>query len=136
MLRSSAASYAFAWRHHFARTHEPIRILGERNLFRYRPCRGVLVRGDASSPAGRIALGQVLLAARTCGVPVTVSLSRGRLWPWLLAALVGVLLHSVVDFDLQIPAVSVLFVVLAGTATGGRVLRREDPVPVPSDAAA
>jgi hypothetical protein len=43
-----------------------------------------------------------------------------RLWratfadPWLLAAPVGVLLHSLVDFPLQIPAVAVLFVVVAG----------------------
>lgn len=36
--------------------------------------------------------------------------------PWLLAALAGVLLHEVVDFDLQIPAVAVLFVVLAARA--------------------
>lgn len=33
--------------------------------------------------------------------------------PWLLAALTGVLLHVLVDFDLQIPAISVLFVGLA-----------------------
>lgn len=32
---------------------------------------------------------------------------------WLLAAIVGVLLHSVVEFSLQIPAVSLLFVTLA-----------------------
>jgi hypothetical protein len=30
-------------------------------------------------------------------------------------ATVGVLLHSVVDFDLQIPAIGVLFIVLTGT---------------------
>jgi len=34
--------------------------------------------------------------------------------PWLFAALAGVLLHEVVDFDLQIPAVAALFVILAG----------------------
>jgi len=33
--------------------------------------------------------------------------------PWLLAAIVGVLLHEGVDFGLQIPAVAVLFVVVA-----------------------
>jgi hypothetical protein len=33
--------------------------------------------------------------------------------PWLLAALAGVLAHSVVEFDLQIPAISWLVVVLA-----------------------
>ncbi len=34
--------------------------------------------------------------------------------PWLLAALAGVLLHEWVDFDLQIPAVTMLFSALSG----------------------
>jgi RHH-type proline utilization regulon transcriptional repressor/proline dehydrogenase/delta 1-pyrroline-5-carboxylate dehydrogenase len=83
LLRASAASYALAWQRHFSREHDPMRILGERNVFRYRPCRRVLVRAEAASPAGRLALQQVLLAALTCDVPVTVSLSRGDPWPWL-----------------------------------------------------
>ena len=82
-LARPAASYARAWREHFSQAHEPIRLLGERNVFRYRPCRGVLVRGEAATPAGRLALEQVLLAARTCGVPVTVSLAAGEPGPWL-----------------------------------------------------
>jgi O-antigen ligase len=36
--------------------------------------------------------------------------------PWLFAALAGPLLHVVVDFDFQIPAIPVLFVVLAALA--------------------
>src|SRR5262249_20617391 len=36
MLRASAASYVRAWRAHFGREHDPMRILGERNVFRYR----------------------------------------------------------------------------------------------------
>src|SRR6266540_2877935 len=83
LLRSSAASYALAWQGHFSREHEPSRILGEHNVFRYRPCRRVLVRASAASPGGRLALQQVLLAALTCGAPPTVSLSRGDPWPWL-----------------------------------------------------
>lgn len=45
--------------------------------------------------------------------------------PWLLAALAGVLLHSFVDFDLQIPAVAVLFAVLAALPAGARAETRE-----------
>jgi RHH-type transcriptional regulator, proline utilization regulon repressor / proline dehydrogenase / delta 1-pyrroline-5-carboxylate dehydrogenase len=82
-LRASAASYALSWQHHFSRAHDPMQILGERNVLRYRPCRGVLVRAEAVSAAGRLALQQVLLAALTCGVPLTVSLSRGEPWSWL-----------------------------------------------------
>jgi RHH-type proline utilization regulon transcriptional repressor/proline dehydrogenase/delta 1-pyrroline-5-carboxylate dehydrogenase len=85
-LRVSAASYALAWREHFGREHEPIRLLGERNVFRYRPCRRLLVRADVATTAGRRALGQVLLAARTCDVPVAVSLADGEPGPWLAAA--------------------------------------------------
>src|SRR5262249_26864125 len=55
--------------------HETSRLLGEENVFRYRRCRRVLVRGEVRSPEGRSALCQVLLAACTCGVPVTLSLS-------------------------------------------------------------
>ncbi len=83
LLRASAASYALAWQDHFSREHDPTRILGERNVFRYRPCRGMLVRAETVSAAGRLAFQQVLLAALTCGVPLTVSLSRGEPWSWL-----------------------------------------------------
>ena len=75
LLLASAASYALAWRRHFSREHDPSRILGERNVFCYRPCRRLLVRAQAASTAGRLALQQVLLAGLTCGVPLTVSLS-------------------------------------------------------------
>jgi hypothetical protein len=40
-------------------------------------------------------------------------LKAARRDPWRFAALVGVLMHVFVDFDLQIPAISALFVVLA-----------------------
>jgi len=82
-LRASASSYALAWHDHFGREHDPSGVLGELNVFRYRPCRRILVRADAASPAGRLALAQVLLAGLTCGVPLTLSLSHGNPWPWL-----------------------------------------------------
>jgi O-antigen ligase len=41
-------------------------------------------------------------------------LKAARLDPWVMAALAGVLLHVMVDFDLQIPAITVLFVCIAG----------------------
>jgi len=85
-LRAAADSYERAWQEHFSVPHEPIRLLGERNVFRYRPCHRVLVRGEAATPAGRLALDQVLLAARTCGTPLTVSLSAGEPGAWPAAA--------------------------------------------------
>src|SRR5712692_290962 len=41
-------------------------------------------------------------------------LKAARLEPWVMASMAGVLLHVVVDFDLQIPAITVLFVCIAG----------------------
>ena len=86
MLQAAADSYERAWREHFSQVYEPIRLLGERNVFRYRPCRRVLVRGEAATAAGRLALSLVLLATRACGAPVTVSLSAGEPGPWLAEA--------------------------------------------------
>ena len=88
-LRASAASYARAWREHFGREHEWVRLQGERNLFRYRPCGGVLVRGESATAGGRLALGQVLLAAGACGVPVAISLAAGDGGGGLAAAAEG-----------------------------------------------
>jgi O-antigen ligase len=41
------------------------------------------------------------------------ALAAARRDPWLFAALAGVLMHEIVDFDLQVPAVAALFAVLA-----------------------
>jgi RHH-type proline utilization regulon transcriptional repressor/proline dehydrogenase/delta 1-pyrroline-5-carboxylate dehydrogenase len=81
-LEAAAAGYERVWREHFSQAHEPIRLLGERNVFRYRPCRRVLVRGEAATAGGRLALEQALLAACTCGVPVAVSLAAGEPRSW------------------------------------------------------
>jgi len=83
VLRASAASYTRAWRMHWSREHDPMGILGERNVFRYQPCRDVLVRGESVTLSGRLALAQVALAARLCHVPLTLSLARGDAWPSL-----------------------------------------------------
>jgi RHH-type proline utilization regulon transcriptional repressor/proline dehydrogenase/delta 1-pyrroline-5-carboxylate dehydrogenase len=83
LARASAASYARAWRRHFGREHDPSAIRGERNGFRYRPCRHVIVRGTATRSRGT-ALCQVLLAACVVGVRLTVSLQpESQPWPWL-----------------------------------------------------
>jgi RHH-type proline utilization regulon transcriptional repressor/proline dehydrogenase/delta 1-pyrroline-5-carboxylate dehydrogenase len=79
LVTASAADCARAWRRHFALEHDPSAIPGERNVFRYRPCRRVLVRGTTAA-----ALAQILLAAATTSTPLTVSLRPdARVWPWL-----------------------------------------------------
>jgi RHH-type proline utilization regulon transcriptional repressor/proline dehydrogenase/delta 1-pyrroline-5-carboxylate dehydrogenase len=84
VLRASAASYHQAWESHFGREHDPSQILGEQNMFRYRPGRLVLVRTNLEQSESRRALCQALLAARACGTPLEVSLPSGTdVWPWL-----------------------------------------------------
>jgi RHH-type proline utilization regulon transcriptional repressor/proline dehydrogenase/delta 1-pyrroline-5-carboxylate dehydrogenase len=81
LLQASAVSYARAWRRHFSQEHDPGAIPGERNAFRYRPCRRVIVRATARDT---LALAQVTLAAGGAGVPLTVSLSPDSPpAPWL-----------------------------------------------------
>ena len=48
------------------------------------------------------------------------ALAAVRSRPWQLAALAGVLLHELVEFDLQIPAVAVLFVAVAALRAPSR----------------
>jgi RHH-type proline utilization regulon transcriptional repressor/proline dehydrogenase/delta 1-pyrroline-5-carboxylate dehydrogenase len=50
--------------------------MGELNLFRYRPARGILVRAEATTTLAPLV--QVVLAALTCGTPLTASLSPAR----------------------------------------------------------
>jgi RHH-type proline utilization regulon transcriptional repressor/proline dehydrogenase/delta 1-pyrroline-5-carboxylate dehydrogenase len=84
LVRASAASYVREWRRHFSRGHDPSAIRGERNVFHYRPCRRVIARGTTARPEAARALCQTLLAARTAGVRLTVSLSPdSRPWAWL-----------------------------------------------------
>jgi RHH-type proline utilization regulon transcriptional repressor/proline dehydrogenase/delta 1-pyrroline-5-carboxylate dehydrogenase len=84
LVRASAASYARAWRRHFSQEHDPSAVLGEQNVFRYRPCRRVIVRGSIEGASAAATLCQVLLAARVANVPLTVSLpSEQSPWSWL-----------------------------------------------------
>jgi RHH-type proline utilization regulon transcriptional repressor/proline dehydrogenase/delta 1-pyrroline-5-carboxylate dehydrogenase len=88
LVRASAASYARAWRRHFSREHDPSAIRGERNAFRYRPCRRVIARGTTARPEAAAALCQVILAACVVGTPLTVSLSPDS-GPWARLAECG-----------------------------------------------
>lgn len=81
ILRASAASYAWAWQTHFGREHDPSQLLGEVNLFRYRPFPRLLLRIDEQSTP--VAVGQVVLAAATCGVVLEVSVFSATGWDWL-----------------------------------------------------
>jgi hypothetical protein len=50
------------------------------------------------------------------------ALAAARRDPWLFASLAGLLIHVFVDFDLQIPAIAALFVVLSALPRKGQIL--------------
>jgi RHH-type transcriptional regulator, proline utilization regulon repressor / proline dehydrogenase / delta 1-pyrroline-5-carboxylate dehydrogenase len=104
LLRASAASYAQAWRDHFGRGHDPSQLLGEQNLFRYRRCERVLVRGEVGGPADRLALCQILLAGRTCQVPLTVSLppAAEAEWDWLVEQELQVVFETAAELTVRL----------------------------------
>jgi RHH-type proline utilization regulon transcriptional repressor/proline dehydrogenase/delta 1-pyrroline-5-carboxylate dehydrogenase len=100
LLLASAGSYAHAWRTHYAEGHDPSQVLGERNVFRYRPCAGVLVRTTLPSAASRLDLARVVIAARTCGARVTVSVPPAAAIPPWVRDVSGVSLVHESDADL------------------------------------
>ncbi|MGB0387601.1 MAG: proline dehydrogenase family protein [Ardenticatenaceae bacterium] len=71
-LRFSEKSYQAAWQTHFSVEHDPSQVLGEGNIFRYRPISALLLRVAADTDL--LPIHQVASAARICGVPLTVSL--------------------------------------------------------------
>jgi RHH-type proline utilization regulon transcriptional repressor/proline dehydrogenase/delta 1-pyrroline-5-carboxylate dehydrogenase len=71
-LARAACVYARAHAEHFARPHDPSALPGERNLFRYRPCRALLIRAAADALLGDAML--ACLAGLTAGAQLTLSL--------------------------------------------------------------
>jgi len=66
----SETSYRRSWVEHFGREHDPSQVLGESNIFRYRPIRAVAVCPAPDSPL--LPLLQIERAAKICGVPLTI----------------------------------------------------------------
>jgi RHH-type proline utilization regulon transcriptional repressor/proline dehydrogenase/delta 1-pyrroline-5-carboxylate dehydrogenase len=89
---AAAGSYARAWHLHFSQVHDPSMVVGEVNGFRYRPAPRVLIRLHADGNPEDALL--AVLAARTVGVPLGVSLEPGVEWEWH-----GLPIHVVVEED-------------------------------------
>jgi len=111
-VRAAAASYAWFWQHHFDREHDPSGVLGECNVFRYRPRVGILLRVDEH--ADPVAVAQAVLAVRIAGQPLTISLSPQveQIWKWL---------EEEEDIQLVIERESGLAARLEGTAVHDRL---------------
>jgi RHH-type proline utilization regulon transcriptional repressor/proline dehydrogenase/delta 1-pyrroline-5-carboxylate dehydrogenase len=72
-LSAGACSYGHAQRAHFAVDHDPSHVLGERNVFRYRPLPGMLVRAAAGADVVDVLLASA--AALTAGTRFELSLA-------------------------------------------------------------
>jgi RHH-type transcriptional regulator, proline utilization regulon repressor / proline dehydrogenase / delta 1-pyrroline-5-carboxylate dehydrogenase len=72
LLRTRTRDYARAWAEHFAREHDPARVLGQHNRFRYRACPGVLLRVERD--AAPVDIASSCLAAELAGAPLQVSM--------------------------------------------------------------
>lgn len=72
---ASISNYAF-WAKRFEADHDPSRIIGQDNLFRYRPHKGICFRiQEKDSPLDIL---RVLAAALSCGVKMEVSWTKGH----------------------------------------------------------
>ena len=69
-IAAAEADYRLAWKEDFAIEHDPTGLRSEANVFRYRPCRGVILRLPANA-GGWMALARI--AAEVTGVPLTIS---------------------------------------------------------------
>lgn len=69
-LTQSETSYRRAWASHFSREHDPSQVLGESNVFRYRPIRSMALCLTPTTTL--LAVLQVWAAARLCGVPLQI----------------------------------------------------------------
>ncbi|MFZ4825857.1 MAG: bifunctional proline dehydrogenase/L-glutamate gamma-semialdehyde dehydrogenase [Phototrophicaceae bacterium] len=78
-------SYQHAWDSHFRLEHDPSQVLGESNIFRYRPLKRVVVRVTAQTRP--FDLERVALATAICGIPLRLSHPQDALLP-----------HSLTDY--------------------------------------
>jgi RHH-type proline utilization regulon transcriptional repressor/proline dehydrogenase/delta 1-pyrroline-5-carboxylate dehydrogenase len=92
-LCTAAESYAAAWKEHFAVEHDPSRILGQDNLFRYRAESEMAVRiGRGARP---LDLSRALAAAATCGITLALSVDEHDVQGRAYAAALGEWPHVV-----------------------------------------
>lgn len=73
-LQVSAGNYAWWWKKEFSIAHDPSRLHGESNRFRYRPHKKVIIRHNGSSDSeSLLALAQIYLACHTCHASCEIS---------------------------------------------------------------
>ena len=66
------ANYRRAWEDHFSVEHDPSGLRAESNVFRYRPCRGVILRLEKRDAE---IIFRAQIASQICGVPLEISIA-------------------------------------------------------------
>ena len=72
-LAHSETSYRRAWAAHFSREHDLSQVLGESNIFRYRPIQAMALCPGPNTTL--LPILQIALAAEICQVPLTIIVS-------------------------------------------------------------
>lgn len=71
LLRASAGSYLFYWKHYFSQKHDPSLVLGQDNIFYYVPHNKVFLRIQQADRL--LDLARVAIAATICSTPMEFS---------------------------------------------------------------
>ena len=69
-LESTEVNYRTAWATHFSVEHDPSGLRCESNVFRYRPCLGILLRINKTDSRTKVL---AMLASKVSGVPLIIS---------------------------------------------------------------
>lgn len=80
----AVSSYVECWKKHFSQQHDPSRLLGQDNIFGYRPHTSYAFRVQVGDRPLDIL--KVLAAARICGTSLELSVAPGSLFPAGLGA--------------------------------------------------
>ncbi len=72
-LSHTAQRYAHAWQDHFSLEHDPSKLLGEDNVFRYKPLKTMLLRVQENDSLEDVC--KIIIAAKTCKVTLNISVS-------------------------------------------------------------
>lgn len=72
-LQVTAWAYSWAWNSHFASSHDPSSVHGERNILRYRPVRRMFYRFNDDT--AMMSVFRAAIAGSTTGLPLEISLS-------------------------------------------------------------
>jgi len=79
LLEVARTSYPNAWKTHFSLDHDPSQVLGESNIFRYRPLKRIIFR--VTSQTTEIDIQRIILAVKQCNTTLRISMEQGVTLP-------------------------------------------------------